>query len=364
MKRLLWTFPDLMKTPFTDDDADDASNMNNNMHGLKKDVKVVMITNMIPFFAMCLFNNIHNTSLTADTSSKVTTKVMTSNDTIMETNSNGTNLLTPPQSKTHHSDHSHHHHSSHHHDHGHRPTTLSKNKSKGPSRLISMSVLKSMLQKAVRRKIVMKAIRLTRYCMKEIHQLQIDADKHHTHQQHNHHHHDHHHSQGDERSEEQRSEGSASLIDLLRRIPIICLEDSLLHPSYPIIIWLMISCSHGYIPHRCLLDICVLFMHDISICNYRDSSVASLYVHSGKPCRSSSSGHDKHFIKTSQAKHWMDISNPTIRTLLVKIAMRGQLIHPMNHIYWRSISIYLSDETSILVAGSYGGMTGDMHMID
>ena len=36
MKRLLWTFPDLMKSPFTvDDDASD-----NNMHGLKKDVKL------------------------------------------------------------------------------------------------------------------------------------------------------------------------------------------------------------------------------------------------------------------------------------------------------------------------------------
>jgi hypothetical protein len=51
MKRLLWTFPDLMKSPFTDDDDDDDDtwDMNNNMHGLKKDVKVVMITNMIPF---------------------------------------------------------------------------------------------------------------------------------------------------------------------------------------------------------------------------------------------------------------------------------------------------------------------------
>ena len=73
MKRLLWTFPDLMKTPFTDDDA---SNMNNNMHGLKKDVKVVMITNMIPFHCHVPVQQ-HNTSLTADTSSKVTTKVMT-----------------------------------------------------------------------------------------------------------------------------------------------------------------------------------------------------------------------------------------------------------------------------------------------
>jgi hypothetical protein len=37
-----------MKTHFTDDD-DNASNVNNNMHGLKKDIKAVMITNMIPF---------------------------------------------------------------------------------------------------------------------------------------------------------------------------------------------------------------------------------------------------------------------------------------------------------------------------
>jgi hypothetical protein len=140
-----------MNTPFTDDD--DASD--NNMHGSKKDVK---ITNMIPFHCHVPVQQ-HNT--------QVTTKVMTSTDTIMETNSNGTNLLTPPQSKTHHSDHSHHHSSSH----NHHDQVKSKNKSKDPSSLISMSVLKSMLQKAVRRKIVMKAIRLTRYCMKEIHQL-------------------------------------------------------------------------------------------------------------------------------------------------------------------------------------------------
>ena len=102
MKRLLWTFPDLMKAPFTNDD--DASD--NNMHGSKKDVKVVMITNMIPFHCHVPVQQ-HNT--------QVTTKVMTSTDTIMETNSNGTYLFTPPQSKTHHSDHSHHHSSSHHH---------------------------------------------------------------------------------------------------------------------------------------------------------------------------------------------------------------------------------------------------------
>jgi hypothetical protein len=47
---ILWTIttnmkrPDLMKTHFTDDD-DNASNVNNNMHGLKKDIKAVMITN-------------------------------------------------------------------------------------------------------------------------------------------------------------------------------------------------------------------------------------------------------------------------------------------------------------------------------
>ena len=44
-------------------------------------------------------------------------------------------------------------------------------------------------------------------------------------------------------------------------------------------------------------------------------------------------------------------------SIFVSIAMRGQLILLMSHIYWRSISKYLSDETSILV-------TGDMQMID
>jgi hypothetical protein len=89
-----------------------------------------MISNMIPFHCHVPVQQ-HNTH--------VTTKVMTSTDTIKETSSNGTNLLTPPQSKTHHSDHSHHHSSSHHH-HDHRPITLSKNKSKDPSRLICSEV--------------------------------------------------------------------------------------------------------------------------------------------------------------------------------------------------------------------------------
>jgi hypothetical protein len=92
-----------MRSPFTDDNDDDASD--NNMHGSKKDVKVVMITNMIPF---------HCHVPVQQNNTQVTTKVMTSTDSIKETNSNGTNLLTPPQSKTHHSDHSHHHSSSHH----------------------------------------------------------------------------------------------------------------------------------------------------------------------------------------------------------------------------------------------------------
>jgi len=150
---------------------------------------------------------------------------------------------------------------------------------------------------------------------------------------------------GIEEQEDVDGIGMTHLIELLRRIPIICLEDSLLHPSYPIIIWLMIACSHDYVPHRFLLDVCVLFMHDISICNYRDSSTASIDSNYQVPCRSSFN-HSMHTNKSSSInshdsynavdnrsgggdcqgdalKHWMDISNPAIRTLLVAIAMRG-----------------------------------------
>jgi hypothetical protein len=66
---------------------------------------------------------------------------------------------------------------------------------------LSVSVLKSMLQKCIRRRRPMPAVRVA---------MEL-ADK--------------------------------ALVELLRRLPIIVLEDSTLHPDFPLLVWLMMACS-------------------------------------------------------------------------------------------------------------------------
>lgn len=45
--------------------------------------------------------------------------------------------------------------------------------------------------------------------------------------------------------------------EFLRRVPIIIVEDGLLHAGLPILVWLMIACSKGYAPPPVLLSVCM-----------------------------------------------------------------------------------------------------------
>lgn len=42
--------------------------------------------------------------------------------------------------------------------------------------------------------------------------------------------------------------------DLLRRIPIIMLEDAALHPDLPLLVWLMVADSKNYIVNSTIAD--------------------------------------------------------------------------------------------------------------
>jgi hypothetical protein len=90
------------------------------------------------------------------------------------------------------------------------------------------SLAKSMLQKAVRRKMTRKAIKL-----------------------------------GNKLAQ-------SSVQELFRRVPIICLEDSMLHPGYPILVWLMMAHSKGYKPPLALILVCLCITADIAGSEYRD----------------------------------------------------------------------------------------------
>lgn len=93
---------------------------------------------------------------------------------------------------------------------------------------LSLSVLKSILQKAIRRRRPLPAVRTA---------MEI-IDK--------------------------------NLGELLRRLPIIILEDSFLHPDIPLLVWLMAAESKGYQIPRKLITKVLQIVHEVASCPWSD----------------------------------------------------------------------------------------------
>ena len=93
---------------------------------------------------------------------------------------------------------------------------------------LSIPVLKSILQKSIRRRKPLPAVRVA---------MEL-ADK--------------------------------SLGDLLRRLPIIILEDSSLHPSFPLLIWLMVANSKNFAPNAFLMTKVFCCVYEMASCPWQD----------------------------------------------------------------------------------------------
>ena len=61
-----------------------------------------------------------------------------------------------------------------------------------------------------------------------------------------------------------------SFTDFIRRFPIIILEDGILHPCYPHVIWFMIADSKGYIPSQSQCTFLLTLVIQVAECNIRD----------------------------------------------------------------------------------------------
>lgn len=61
-----------------------------------------------------------------------------------------------------------------------------------------------------------------------------------------------------------------SLTDLIRRLPIIILEDSTLHPDFGLLVWLMIADSKGYVPSKELILRVLQVVFEIASCPWQD----------------------------------------------------------------------------------------------
>lgn len=61
-----------------------------------------------------------------------------------------------------------------------------------------------------------------------------------------------------------------SPVDCLRRVPVIMMEDSSLHPALPVLVWLMMALSKGYEPSTALQAVVVLASSELAMSRCRD----------------------------------------------------------------------------------------------
>ena len=62
----------------------------------------------------------------------------------------------------------------------------------------------------------------------------------------------------------------ASWNTFIRRLPIVIIEDSTLHPALPLLVWLMMATSKGFRPTQAHLDACVAIVGEVASCGAWD----------------------------------------------------------------------------------------------
>lgn len=61
--------------------------------------------------------------------------------------------------------------------------------------------------------------------------------------------------------------------DFLRRCCIICLEDAVLHPAFPLLVWLMAANAKGYVVGKSQVAACLALVRQLASCPIRDHHV-------------------------------------------------------------------------------------------
>ena len=89
-----------------------------------------------------------------------------------------------------------------------------------------------------------------------------------------------------------------------RRVLVIVVEDSLLHPAAPLLSWLMAATSKGYRPPICLVDAFLRVVHETASCPVRDTVDSCLVLDpiAGRPVSLTADG--------SPAPHPRDLISP------------------------------------------------------
>ena len=173
--------------------------------------------------------------------------------------------------------------------------TQSGSSSSSSSSFTSPAIIKSMLQKAIRRKNSSAAARLAL----ELYRI--------------------------------------SPSELLRRLPVIIIEDSSLHPAYPLLIWCLLAESKGYVLPKCLLIVILRIAFEIAYVDVRD--VNSYILSDADPEPSASSADSSGTTTVTETEE----NTVGIETMALSAG--------------RSLVV------SIILRAALGGMSGDVNML-
>jgi hypothetical protein len=139
-----------------------------------------------------------------------------------------------------------------------------------------------------------------------------------------------------------------SLGDILRRLPIIILEDSTYHPKFPFLIWLMISVSKHYIPSLEIKKQILCIVYEISSCRYQDHITTS----STTSTTEKSGGQQDQNENLSLASMHKNVISDDNDSKDQQQQPGAVLMKDDGLIIW-----------SILMRSHYGGMAGDVRML-
>jgi hypothetical protein len=126
-----------------------------------------------------------------------------------------------------------------------------------------------------------------------------------------------------------------SLGDLLRRLPIIIIEDSTLHPDMPLLVWLMMAASKDYLIPMKMMKRVFSIVYEMASCPWRDALP--------KKANDDKEPSPKESSPLSIA--WFQTQTVHRDNQLIQLAGNDVIL-------W-----------SILMRGNYGGMDGDIRML-
>lgn len=144
-----------------------------------------------------------------------------------------------------------------------------------------------------------------------------------------------------------------SLGDLLRRLPIIVLEDSTLHPNLPFLVWLMVAVSKDYQPSFSLLKRVLGIVFEIASCRWQDSMRLRMRQPTSNGNRPNNGTEDEQKSLSLASLHKENgVGRINGETDQLKGIRTAVVLNDDELIVW-----------SILMRGQYGGMACDVQML-